>query len=89
MTVIELISGGILIVLSVLIIAVTISQTQKQQGMTSAVGGSSANTDSFYGKHGGNTKEKALERLTKIMSILFFILILAVNFFDAFASKAE
>ncbi len=86
MTILEIISGGILIVLSVLIIGVTISQTQKQQSMTSAVSGTS-NTDSFYGKHGGNTKEKALERLTKGMTIVFFILILAVNFIDAFAGK--
>lgn len=88
MSILEMIAGGVIIVLSVLLVAVTINQTQKQQGMTSAISGT-ANTDSFYEKHGGNTKEKSLERLTKIMTIIFFVLIIAINLIDAFTTTAE
>lgn len=83
MTTVEMIAGGALIILSVIIVIVTLMQSQKQQGMTSAIGGSE--NDSFYGKNSQNTKEKALERLTKILAALYFILIVAINIINAFA----
>lgn len=83
MSVIEIIFGGALIILSIVIIIVTLMQSQKQQGMTSAVGGT--NNDSFYGKNSGNTKEKALERLTKILAVLYFAIIIAINVINAFS----
>ena len=64
MGVIEIVSGIVLILCSIFIVVITLMQSQKQQGMTSAIQGS--NNDSFYGKNGQNTREKALERLTKI-----------------------
>lgn len=83
MGVIEIVSGIILILCSVFIIVITLMQSQKQQGMTSAIQGS--NNDSFYGKNGQNTREKALERLTKIVATIFFILIIAVNIISVVA----
>ena len=38
--------------------------------------------DSFYGKNAQNTKEKALERLTKILAFIFFALIIVVNIIE-------
>lgn len=80
MSVVELICGIVLIVLSVVIVGVTITQTKKQESMTSAIGGT--NNDSFYGKNAQNTKEKALERLTKILAFIFFALIIVVNIIE-------
>lgn len=74
---IEIVSGVLLILCSVFIVVITLMQSQKQQGMTSAIQGS--NNDSFYGKNGQNTREKALERLTKIVAAIFFIVTIAVN----------
>lgn len=82
---IEIISGIILIACSVFIVVITLMQSQKQQGMTSAVQGS--NNDSFYGKNSQNTREKALERLTKIVAFIFFVAVMAVNIISAVASN--
>lgn len=85
MGVIEIISGIILILCSVFIVVITLMQSQKQQGMTSAIQGS--NNDSFYGKNAQNTREKALERLTKIVAVIFFVVTIAVNIVAVVANK--
>ena len=77
MGVIEIVSGIVLILCSI--------QSQKQQGMTSAIQGS--NNDSFYGKNGQNTREKALERLTKIVAVVFFVVTIAANIIAVIATK--
>ncbi|MCM1578518.1 MAG: preprotein translocase subunit SecG [Ruminococcus sp.] len=82
---IEIVSGIVLLFCSIFIIAITLMQSQKQQGMTSAIGGS--NNDSFYGKNSQNTREKALERLTKIVAIIFFVVIIGVNVIEVMASR--
>ncbi len=87
MSVLEIICGVLLILISIFIVAITIGQTQKQQGMTSAIGG--GNNDSFYDKNRSNTKEHALERLTKIMTVLFFILVIGVNVIEAITGKVS
>ena len=76
MGVIEIVSGIVLILCSIFIVVITLMQSQKQQGMTSAIQGS--NNDSFYGKNGQNTREKALERLTKIVAVVFFVVTLSL-----------
>lgn len=85
MGVLEIVSGIVLIFCSVFIVVITLMQSQKQQGMTSAIGGS--NNDSFYGKNSQNTREKALERLTKIVAVIFFIVIVGVNVIEVMASR--
>ncbi len=78
MSVIEIVGGVLLLIASLFIIIVTLMQSQKQQGMTSAITG--AENDSFYGKNSGNTREAALERLTKVCAVIFFVVTLVVNF---------
>lgn len=84
MSVIEIIGGVLLLIASLFIIIVTLMQSQKQQGMTSAITG--AENDSFYGKNSGNTREAALERLTKVCAVIFFIVTLVVNFLPVIES---
>lgn len=86
MGVIEIVSGILLILCSVFIVVITLMQSQKQQGMTSAIQGS--NNDSFYGKNSQNTREKALERLTKIVAVIFFVVTIAVNIIAVIAAKS-
>lgn len=74
---IQIIGGILLLLSSLIIIGVTLAQSNKDQGMTSAIGGS--NNDSFYGKNAGNTREKALEKLTRICAVIFFVVTIAVN----------
>lgn len=85
MGVIEIVSGIVLILCSIFIVVITLMQSQKQQGMTSAIQGS--NNDSFYGKNGQNTREKALERLTKIVAVVFFVVTIAANIIAVIAPK--
>lgn len=85
MSVLEIVSGIVLVLCSIFIVVITLMQSQKQQGMTSAIGGS--NNDSFYGKNSQNTREKALERLTKIVAVIFFIVIVGVNVIEVMASR--
>mgnify|MGYP002543394441 FL=1 len=85
MGVIEIVSGIVLILCSIFIVVITLMQSQKQQGMTSAIQGS--NNDSFYGKNGQNTREKALERLTKIVAVVFFVVTIAANIIAVIAAK--
>lgn len=84
MGVIEIVSGILLILCSIFIVVITLMQSQKQQGMTSAIQGS--NNDSFYGKNAQNTRERALERLTKIVAVVFFVVTIAVNIITVMAS---
>ena len=77
MSALQIISGILLILCSIFLIVITLMQSQKQQGMTSAIGGS--NNDSFYQKNAANTRERALERLTKIVAFTFFAAVVAVN----------
>lgn len=77
MSIYEVISGVLLIIVSLCIVAVTISQSKKDQGMTSAITG--ASNDSFYGKNAQNTKEAKLARLTKVSAIVFFVVTVIVN----------
>ena len=80
---IQIIGGILMLVCSVLIIAITMMQEQKQQDMGSALSGQS---DNFYGKGNvSSSKEQALARLTKVLAIAFFIITIAVNIIPRFA----
>lgn len=76
--VVGVICGILLILSSLVIILVVLSQDSKDQGgLASAIGGGS--NDSFFGKNSGRTKEAKLNRITKIAAAIFFIATLAVN----------
>jgi preprotein translocase subunit SecG len=50
--------------------------------MTAALTGASA--DSFYGKNEGRTKEAILAKITRVMAIILFAAVLAVNIVPIF-----
>ncbi|MBQ5331383.1 MAG: preprotein translocase subunit SecG [Oscillospiraceae bacterium] len=85
MSAIEIVGGVLLILCCVFLVVITLMQSQKQQGMTSAVQGS--NNDSFYNKNAQNTREKALEKLTKIVAFLFFAAVVAINIITAVSAR--
>lgn len=82
MSVLEIVSGALLILSSIFIILVTLLQESKQPGMTSAIGG--ASNDSFYGKNSSRTREAKLAKLTRVMAGIFFVVTLAVNIIPLF-----
>lgn len=78
--------GAFLLLVCVLLIVFCLLQDQKtQQNMTSAITGGS--NDSFYGKNAGRTKEAALNKVTKILAALFFIITIVVNLVPVLLDK--
>ncbi len=78
MSTLEIVGGIVLLIVSALVIILCLSQEQKSQdSMSAALTG--ASTDSFYGKNEGRTKEAILNKITRALGILVFIIVLAVN----------
>ena len=83
MSTLEIIGGIAILIISLITIILCLSQEQKSQdSMTAALIGASA--DSFYGKNEGRTKEAILAKITRTLSILLFIAVLAVNIVPIF-----
>ena len=86
MSILEIIGGIVILLLSIITIIICLSQEQKSQdSMTAALTG--ATGDSFYGKNEGRTKEAILNKITRALAILLFIAILAVNIVPLFTNK--
>lgn len=83
MTTLEIIGGIAILVIALIIIVMCLSQEQKtQDSMTAALTG--ASSDSFYGKNEGRTKEAILNKFTRTLAIIMFVLVLAVNIVPIF-----
>ncbi|MBE6838851.1 MAG: preprotein translocase subunit SecG [Ruminococcus sp.] len=77
MSIYEIIGGAVLLLASVIIIIANLLQETKQPGLSSAIGGGS--NESFYGKNSGRSREAKLVRFTGAMTVIFFIVTLALN----------
>lgn len=66
--------GAVLILISVIITIVVLMQEGRSQNLSGAITGGA---DSFVGKSKGRTIEGKLERLTKWLIVVFFIIVLA------------
>ena len=86
MSTLEIIGGAGLLASCLAIIVICLMQDQKsQESMTAALTG--ASTDSFYGKNEGRTKEAILNKITRTLGIVLFIVVLAINIVPLFISK--
>ncbi|MBQ2581218.1 MAG: preprotein translocase subunit SecG [Ruminococcus sp.] len=77
MSVMEIVAGSVLILVSLILVLIVLSMESKDQGLTSAIGG--GYNESFYGKNGSNTKDAKLGKIARVCSVLLFIVTLAVN----------
>ena len=66
--------GAVLILISVIITIVVLMQEGRSQNLSGAITGGE---DSFVGKSKGRTIEGKLERLTKWLIVVFFVIVLA------------
>ena len=69
----EIILGILLIISSVAIVALVLLQEGKSQGLSGAIAGGA---ETFFGKNKGRTIEAKLVSLTRIVAIVFFVLVL-------------
>ncbi|MCM1271809.1 MAG: preprotein translocase subunit SecG [Ruminococcus flavefaciens] len=78
MSTLEIVGGVVLLIISALVIILCLSQEQKSQdSMSAALTG--ASSDSFYGKNEGRTKEAILNKITRTLGIIMFVIVLAIN----------
>lgn len=68
--------GGILLIITCILIVVLVSMQESKSDGLSAVSGAS---DSYLGKNGGRTFDAMLKRFTKYAAIAFFVLTVIVN----------
>ncbi|MBQ6625513.1 MAG: preprotein translocase subunit SecG [Clostridia bacterium] len=69
--------GGLLIAASLFLIIVVLLQESKSAGLSGAISGGA---DTFFGKNKGRTIEAKLEKMTKVVATLFFVLAIATTF---------
>ena len=81
MSVLEIVFGVLVMLLSAVVIAVILAQDSKGQGLSSVITG----TEMMSGESRAHSKEARQTRITKIAGIIFFALIVLVNFFGAIA----
>lgn len=79
----EIIGGILLIISSILLIVVVIMQESKQSGLSAMTGGS----DSYLSKNKGRTIEAKLAFITKIFTVAFFVITLALNLIIRYVVK--
>lgn len=72
----------VLIVLSVLLVAVILFQSNRSANMSGAVAGAGASNNNFFGKNKGMTREMVMKRLTVVFSILFILVVLVLNILE-------
>lgn len=76
----EIIVGAVVLVVAVLIIITVILQEGHQQGIGAVTGGA----DSFLSKGKARTADAMLAKLTRVIAIVFFLAVIAVNVISYF-----
>lgn len=85
MTAVNIISGIVLLVASIAIILVVLFTDTDNAGINSAIGGGG---NSFYGKNSRNTREAKLDKITKIVVAIFFIVAIVCSVLARFFGAA-
>ena len=76
MSVIEYVIGGVIILVSLIIIGVILLQQGRRVGINGAISGGA---DTFLSKNKARTVDASLARWTKYVAILFFVLAIVAN----------
>lgn len=82
MSALEIVAGVLLILSSVVLIWIVLSQDSKGQGL----GGVITGTDMMSGESRARTKEARQVKFTRVAGIVFFALTILVNLFSALMS---
>ena len=75
--------GAVLLALCVFTIICIGMQQSKSKGLGAITGG--ADTDTFFGKNKGRSRESRLSKITIVLSILFVLCVLALDVYAAIA----
>ncbi len=80
----EILMGVLLVIASVIIVVVVLLQQSRRAGLSGAISGGA---DTFFGKNKGRTVDAKLSKITKIVSVFFFVFTLLATFFLAFMTS--
>jgi len=83
MTIIQIIASIMLLISSVVLIIIVLSQHGRSAYLGGAIAGGAA--ESFLGKNKGRTLDAKLTKVTKYIAIFFVVLTVAINIFVAFS----
>lgn len=72
----QYIIGGIMLALTIVLVALILKQTGKEKGLSGTISGGA---DTFFSKSGGAKQDKLLARLTIACSVLFGILTIVMS----------
>ncbi|HIS25052.1 MAG TPA: preprotein translocase subunit SecG [Candidatus Faeciplasma gallinarum] len=86
MTAVNIVSGILLVLASVAIILVVLFTKTDNRGVNSAIGGGSS--DSFFGRNSSNTREAKLDRITKVIVAIFFVVAIVCTVLARFFGEA-
>lgn len=84
MNALEIVGGVVLLIASILIILIVMMQSGRESNMSASFTGV---TESYLGRNQSRTREARLEKLTKILAIVFFAVALAANLINALVNK--
>ena len=77
----EIVIGAVLILVSLILIAIVLMQQSREAGLSGVIAGGA---DTFFGKNKSKTVDAKLSRITKILSVFFFVATLLVTYFFAY-----
>ncbi len=75
MEVVKLILTVILVIVSIILTIVVLMQEGKQAGL----GAISGAAETYWGKNKGRSMEGALEKITKVLAVLFFVIAIVLD----------
>lgn len=78
MTTLQIILGSAILVIAVVLMILVMIQQGKNEGL-GAMGGSTPDTDSFFGRNKNRTKDALLSKLTIVCSVIMVILVVVLG----------
>ena len=82
----EILIGVFLLVASIIIVILVLMQQSREAGLSGVIAGGA---DTFFGKNKGRTMDAKLAKLTKIISVIFFVITVCATLFFAFISSSR
>ncbi len=82
----EILIGVSLIVASVVIVILVLMQQSREAGLSGVIAGGA---DTFFGKNKGRTMDAKLAKLTKIISVIFFVVVVVSTLLFAYMTSSR
>ena len=82
----EILIGVSLVIASVVIVILVLMQQSREAGLSGVIAGGA---DTFFGKNKGRTMDAKLAKLTKIISVIFFVVVVLSTLLFAYMTSAR